>query len=277
MPSRVEPSRANARASSSRAWPRVALRGIEIDALSEVQCVDHVMAELAQHRGGWIVTPNLDHLRRLVHQREFRELCAGADLVVADGMPLLWAARLQGTPLPERVAGSNLIWSLSSAAASQRRRIFFLGGDPGTAEAAARILTERFPGLVACGTLCPPPGFERDSAQMSALRAALETARPDLIYVALGSPKQERLIADLRTLLSEAWWLGLGISFSFVSGDVRRAPRWMQRVGLEWTHRLVQEPRRLARRYLVDGLPFAAQLLVGSAWRGLRGDAAAPR
>lgn len=277
MPSRVEPSRADPRAGSPRAWPRVALRGVEIDAVSEAQCVEHVMSELAQHRGGWVVTPNLDHLRRLVRQREFRELCAGASLIVADGMPLLWAARLQGTPLPERVAGSNLIWSLSSAAGSQGKRIFFLGGDPGTAEAAARILSDRFPGLVACGTLCPPPGFERDPAQLSALRSALESARPDLVYVALGSPKQERLIADLRALLPEAWWLGLGISFSFVSGDVRRAPRWMQRTGLEWIHRLVQEPRRLARRYLVDGLPFAVSLLCGSAWRGLRGGAPTPR
>jgi N-acetylglucosaminyldiphosphoundecaprenol N-acetyl-beta-D-mannosaminyltransferase len=264
-------------ASAERAWPRVALRGVAIDALTETQCVEHVMAELAQRRGGWVVTPNLDHLRRLVRQREFRELCAGASLVVADGMPLLWAARLQGTPLPERVAGSNLIWSLSRAAGSQKKRVFFLGGDPGTAESAARILSERFPGLVPCGTMCPAPGFERDPAQMSALRSALESALPDLVYVALGSPKQERLIADLRALLPETWWLGLGISFSFVSGDVRRAPRWMQRIGLEWTHRLVQEPRRLARRYLVDGLPFAAQLLVGSAWRGLRGGAATSR
>lgn len=254
-----------------RPWPRIALRGVAIDALTEAQCVDHVLAELAQGRGGWVVTPNLDHLRRLVHEPSFRELCSRASLVVADGMPLLWASRLQRTPLPERVAGSNLIWSVSRAAAQQSRRIFFLGGDPGTAEAAARILVERCPGLVACGTVCPPPGFELDSAQMQALRSGLIAARPDIVYVALGSPKQERLIAELKERLPQAWWLGIGISFSFVSGDVRRAPAWMQTIGLEWAHRLAQEPRRLARRYLVDGLPFAASLLCGSAWRGLRG------
>lgn len=250
---------------------RVALLGVELDAVREDECVRFILGELEAGRGGWIVTPNLDHLRRLVRDPSFRALCADASLKVADGMPLLWASRLQRTPLPERVAGSNLIWSLTGAAAAARRGVFFLGGDPGTAEAAARILAQRFEGLRVCGTACPAPGFESDAEALRALRATLAEARPDLVYVALGSPKQERLIADLRALLPQAWWLGLGISFSFVSGEVRRAPRWMQASGLEWLHRLVQEPRRLARRYLVQGLPFAARLLCASLWRGLRG------
>ena len=125
--------------------PTVPIMGIPIHSLTEQQCIALVVDELRARRGGWIVTPNLDHLRRLYHDTSFRELCARASLLVPDGMPLLWAARLQRTPLHGRVAGSDLIWSLSSAAADEGRSIFLLGGDPGTAEGAAAILKERFP------------------------------------------------------------------------------------------------------------------------------------
>jgi N-acetylglucosaminyldiphosphoundecaprenol N-acetyl-beta-D-mannosaminyltransferase len=103
------------------------------------------------------------------------------------------------------------------------------------------------------------------------LRNRLLASSPDVVFVALGSPKQERVIGELRSLLPAAWWLGIGISFSFVSGAVQRAPLWVQRLGLEWLHRLVQEPRRLARRYLVDGLPFAARLFANALVQRLRG------
>jgi N-acetylglucosaminyldiphosphoundecaprenol N-acetyl-beta-D-mannosaminyltransferase len=106
----------------------------------------------------------------------------------------------------------------------------------------------------------PAFGFERDPSAVPAIRAELQAARPDIVYVALGFPKQERLIRAVRDVLPQAWFVGVGISFSFLAGDMPRAPDWMQRAGLEWAHRLAMEPRRLARRYLVDGLPFAARL-----------------
>lgn len=255
---------------SGPVFPQVELCGVRFDAPTEAQCVEHVVSEIGQGRGGWIVTPNLDHLRRLVADESFRSTCAPADLAVADGMPLVWAGRLQGTPFPERVAGSHLITSLSVAAGRAGRSVYLLGGDEGTAEAAAEVLQARCPGLRIAGTDCPAPGFEADPERMRQLVGQLTAAQPDIVYVALGSPKQERLIGELRGELPGAWWIGIGISFSFLSGDVRRAPPWMQRVGLEWLHRLAQEPRRLARRYLVDGLPFAARLLVESAWRRVR-------
>jgi N-acetylglucosaminyldiphosphoundecaprenol N-acetyl-beta-D-mannosaminyltransferase len=114
-------------------------------------------------------------------------------------------------------------------------------------------------------------GFEDDSHEMSRIAERLTTARPDIVYVALGSPKQERLIDQMRYLLPGAWWIGVGISFSFLCGEVKRAPRWMQRLGLEWVHRLAQEPRRLGRRYLLEGLPFASSLLVSAAWNRIAG------
>ena len=250
--------------------PQGSLLGIPLHAVTEQQTIEHILAALDAGRGGWVVTPNLDHLRRLRRDAEFRELCMEADLRVADGMPLIWASRLQGTPLPERVAGSALIWSLTAAAASAGRSVYLLGGEPGTADAAATVLARHAPGLRIAGTLCPPVGFEHDPVRLEEMTSELASASPDIIYVALGSPKQERLIQRLRPVVPGAWWLGVGISFSFVAGQVRRAPPWMQRLGLEWVHRLAQEPRRLAHRYLVQGLPFAGQLMVAAALHRLR-------
>lgn len=244
--------------------PVVELSGVRIHAVTEAQTVDHVLSALEAGRGGWVITPNLDHLRRAKRDATFADYLRKADLVVADGMPLVWASRLQGTPLPERVPGSTLVRTLASAAAREGRSLYLLGGAPGAAEEAARVLQDDHPDLKLAGHYCPPYGFEKDEREMQKIRDQLIAAAPDIIYVALGSPKQEWLIAQLRPLLPGAWWLGVGISLSFIAEHVRRAPRWVQRIGLEWAHRLMQEPRRLAKRYLVEGIPFAV-LLLGSA------------
>ena len=176
-------------------------------------------------------------------------------------MPLIWASRLQGTPLPERVAGSDLVPGLSAAAAERGRCVYLLGGSPGTAEAAAAVLLRRTPDLRIAGSACPPMGFEHDERALGEVIENLVSARPDIVYVALGSPKQELLIDRARSLLPATWWMGVGISFSYLCGHVHRAPRWMQAIGLEWLHRLTQEPGRLAKRYLLQGIPFAVALL----------------
>jgi N-acetylglucosaminyldiphosphoundecaprenol N-acetyl-beta-D-mannosaminyltransferase len=232
--------------------------------------VDRITSALSQGQGGWVITPNLDILRKAHRSADSRALFATADLVLADGMPLVWASRLQGTPLPERVPGSDLVWSLPARAARLGASVFLLGGAPGTAERAAERLVERYPDLEIAGTLSPRLGFERDPAEVEAVLAAVRLADPRVVLVGLGFPKQEHLISRLRPICPRAWFLGVGISLAFLSEDVRRAPPWLQVVGLEWVHRLSQEPARLARRYLVDGLPFAVQLFAHAArnrWR----------
>lgn len=241
--------------------PVVHVDGIPIHEIDMAGAIDLVMAKLDAGAGGVVVTHNLDHLRRLRQDRGFWQVCDHADLRVADGMPLLWAAALRGTPLPERVAGSSLMPKLSAAAAAEGRSVFLLGGEPGTAEAAAAALVQATPQLQIAGTDCPPHGFESDPGVTAALRRRLAESAPDIVFVALGSPKQELLIDAYRDVLPRAWWLGVGITFSFLSGDVQRAPGWMQSTGLEWAHRLSQEPRRLARRYLIDGVPYAGAML----------------
>jgi N-acetylglucosaminyldiphosphoundecaprenol N-acetyl-beta-D-mannosaminyltransferase len=250
---------------------RITLRGVHVDALTERGCVEHLINESSVGRGGWVITPNLDHMRRAESDPEFRTMLAEADVVVADGMPLIWASRLQGTPLPERIAGSSLVWTLAEAASKAGRSLYLLGGDPGVAEQAEGILKHRYPDLHIAGTDCPEVGFDKDPDRIAQVLQKVLEAGPDIVYVGLGSPKQERLIRQARVGLPHVWWLGVGISLSFIAGDVRRAPRWIQKLGLEWLHRLLQEPGRLAKRYLLHGIPFAARLLTGSILQRITG------
>lgn len=239
----------------------VPLMGLDVAVVSERETIDFVLDALGGHRGGWICPANLDVLRQWHASAQVRELVAAADLVVADGMPLVWAGELQGSPLPERVAGSSLIVSLTAAAADSGASVFLLGGNPGTAEAAVGELSRQAPRLRLAGTMCPPFGFDRDPLWLDRIERELLKTQPDIVYVGLGFPKQERLIFELRGRLPYTWFVSCGISFSFVAGEITRAPALMQRLGLEWLHRMAQEPKRLCRRYLLQGVPFLVQLM----------------
>ncbi|WP_103960483.1 WecB/TagA/CpsF family glycosyltransferase [Nonomuraea solani] len=238
--------------------------GVGVDALTEDQVVQRVAAELEAGRGGRIVTPNVDICRAAAADPALRELVCSADLVVSDGMPLVWAARLLGTPVPGRVTGADLIWSLSGLAARRGWPVYLLGGPPGAARGAAAELTGRHPGLRVCGVDAPPYRFDATPEGSELVRRKVAAARPRLVFVGLGFPRQDRLIADLRKDLPGAWFLGCGAAIAFAAGTVARAPEWMRRAGLEWAFRLGSEPRRLGRRYLADDLPFALRLLAGS-------------
>jgi N-acetylglucosaminyldiphosphoundecaprenol N-acetyl-beta-D-mannosaminyltransferase len=243
--------------------------GVAFDVVTEDEVIAHVLSALDAGHGGYIVTPNVDILRQLRRSHN-RHLAERADFVLADGMPVVWASRLQKAPLPGRVPGSALIFSLAYAAARQRRSVFLLGGAEQSAERAAERLT--LDGALVAGWHSPPFGFESDAAASRALVDALESSTPDIVFVGLGFPKQERLILQLRERFPKIWFLGCGGSLSFVSGDVSRAPAVLQSLGLEWLHRMAKEPRRLVRRYLIDDVPYTAGLLarasLGSVQRG---------
>lgn len=240
--------------------PRVELLGIGFDRLTAPEVVELVASGAESGRGGWVMPTNLDVLRRVYTEPEIRPLFDQADVVLADGMPLVWACRLRGAPLPERVAGSDLLEPLAGEAARRGLRIYLLGGNPGAAEGAAARLRERHPGLDV-HTSSPPMGFDKDPEAFDAAVAEVVAARPAMVFAAFGFPKQERVIERLRPELPDAWCMGVGITLSFLSGELARAPAPLRRLGLEWAHRLVQEPERLARRYLVDDLSFLPTLL----------------
>jgi N-acetylglucosaminyldiphosphoundecaprenol N-acetyl-beta-D-mannosaminyltransferase len=240
---------------------RVSVMGMPVDALGEPVAIAAIMDQLARGQGGSVITAHLEILRQYRKNPELRPLFESADLIVADGQPLVWASRLQGTPLPERVAGSDIVWSLVAECALRGLSVYLIGGSPGACEAAMERLHVAYPAGMKVDGCCPPMGFENDEGYMRQLRQDLAAARPDIVLVGLGFPKQERLITVLRETLPSAWFVGVGVSFSFIAGHVQRAPDWMMRAGLEWVHRLAQEPRRLAARYLVHGIPFGMRLM----------------
>lgn len=235
---------------------RVDLVGVAIDDLTMDEAIGRIEALIRAGEPSYVVTPNVDHLVMLQEDPAFRAAYGGAALVLADGVPLLWASRLLGTPLRAKVSGSDLFPAFAPVAAARGYRLFFLGGRPGAADRAAAILKARHPGLVVCGTCCPPFGFERDPEADARVVAAVREAAPDVLFVGLGAPKQELWLHRHRADLGVPVSLGVGASFEMTAGLVSRAPRWMQRAGLEWTWRLAKEPRRLWRRYLLRDSRF---------------------
>ncbi len=247
----------------------VELMGVALDNRTHHEAVDQVIASVKRGEGGRVVNLNVDILRRAVRDRSFGRLLAQADLALADGTPVVWASRLQGTPLVERIPASEMIWTLSEAAARNGARLLLLGGSPGTARRAAQVLGQRWP-LLQVESFCPPYGFERSSAEMSRIHAAIERTRPDIVFCGFGAPKQERLMAELSGRYPAVWFVACGGTFAMVAGDLPKAPAWMSRCSLEWLHRLRLEPRRLFHRYVVCDLPFALRLLGHSASLRLR-------
>ncbi len=247
----------------------VQIRGMSIHVITRKQTTRHLISCSQQEIGGWVVTPNLDILRRYTKSVSFRNLVATATLNVPDGMPLVWASQLKGQPLRERVNGTDLMVDLCEAAAEAGKSVYFLGGNPGSAEKAASEMTERFPKLEIAGCHCPEYGFEKEINRITEIGSTIAAAKPDFVFVGLGSPKQDVLINMLRLQLPKVWWLGVGISFSFVGGEISRAPEWAKTSGLEWLYRLCSEPKRLFKRYLVQGIPFLATTLILSSFERL--------
>ena len=235
--------------------------GLPFHRLDHRTLITDFLEGASEGTGGWVVTPNVDILRQFTTSDESRELILAASHRVADGLPIVWASRLAGVPVPERIPGSDLVLTMPDAAGRAGLSVFLLGGNPGVAAAAAAQLEARFPGLPPVESYCPPYGFEDDPDELERIKEALRCVRPALVLIGLGFPKQERLIRLLRSELPETWFVGVGISLSFLAGEQPRAPAMVQRLGLEWMHRLAHEPRRLFRRYIVHGLPFGLRLL----------------
>lgn len=223
-----------------------------IDNLTFDEALERIEALVDEGKGGYVVTPNVDHIIQLEHNERFREAYEQADLVLTDGQPLIWISRLLKTPIKEKISGSDLFPRLCSLAARKGYTMFFLGAAEGVAQRAAEKLIQKNPGLQIAGTFSPPFGFEKDQKQMQTVWSMIHEAKPDILVVCLGTPKQELFLRKNREKLTGMLAFGLGASFDFEAGIVRRAPRWMQRCGLEWFYRLCREPKRLFKRYLVD-------------------------
>jgi len=242
---------------------RVEIDGLYFDDVSMPEATARIV-ELAKKRdkARFVCTGNLDHLAIAEADEEFRRAYLDADLVVADGAPVVWLSKLGGTPLKERVAGSDLFWTLARASAEDGITLFFLGGVPGAADDAKAAVEKRHPGAKIVGTYCPPFETFNTKEEQDRIVDNVRAAKPDVLLVAFGAPKQEKWIAKNRDRLGVPISIGVGGSFEMASGKVKRAPVWMQRVGLEWFYRFAQEPRRLYQRYIVRDIPHLGKAAV---------------
>jgi N-acetylglucosaminyldiphosphoundecaprenol N-acetyl-beta-D-mannosaminyltransferase len=257
---------------ASAAAARVAVGAAWFDDVDMAGAVARVV-EMARRgdRPRHVCTGNLDHLAVLERDAAFREAYRTADLVIADGMPVLWLSRLAAVrrrsagavPLRERVAGSDLFWELGRASAEHGLRLFLLGGLPGAAARAADALCERYPGATVAGTYCPPHETFATPEEQAEIAARIRAAAPDVLLVGLGAPKQEKWICEHKAALGVPVCIGVGGSFEMAAGMARRAPQWMRRSGLEWSYRLMQDPARLWRRYICRDLPHLVRLAAG--------------
>jgi N-acetylglucosaminyldiphosphoundecaprenol N-acetyl-beta-D-mannosaminyltransferase len=224
--------------------------GVPFSPFSLREAADEAIRLIEAGRPSFIITANT-HYVMLTHERsDLREVNAHAAFLVADGAPLVWASRWRGrgTPLPERVAGSDLIYELCARAAKRGDRLYFLGGGEGIAVEAARRLQERYPGLQVVGTESPP-FRELTPEEFGQLKDRIRAARTDILILAFTMPRGEQWLAAHLAEVGVPLGINLGASIDFAAGRIRRAPRWMQRIGLEWAFRLWLEPRRLATRY----------------------------
>jgi len=238
--------------------------GIGHALVDNCSCREACVAIVAHAKTGgepaYVTTPNAQHIVLLDRDRRLREIYDRADLVVPDGVSLVLAACLYGRSLRERVAGVDMFQTLCGLAAENNLHVFLLGGRPNSADLTAATLKQRL-SILRISTYCPPLGFEKTEAGLEETARAVRTAKPDLLFVAFGAPKQEYWIYEHGLQLSVPICVGVGGAFVIVAGVVPRAPLWIQKCGCEWLHRLCLEPRRMWRRYLIGNLKFAAIVL----------------
>lgn len=223
-----------------------------IDNLTFDEALEKIDDMLANKNGGYVVTPNVDHIIRLEKDERFQKAYADASLVLTDGQPLIWISHLLKCPIKEKISGSDLFPKLCSLAAQKHYKMFFLGAAEGVADQAAENLIKKNPRLQIVGTYSPEYGFEKDMQKVNDIWTMIKEAEPDILVVGLGTPKQELFLWENRQQLGSILAFGFGAGLDFEAGKSKRAPKWMQRSGLEWLYRLCHEPKRLFKRYLID-------------------------
>ncbi len=249
---------------------RIGILGVPINNLTLDEAVEILDLYIQEGSFRQIATANVDFLIKARQDNELMEVLHHCSIVLADGMPLIWASRLLGTPLRERATGADLVPRLVELAAARSYSIYLLGAEENHSRAAAEWIRKTHPKARLVGRYSPPLADLEEMDHEYILRS-IEQARPDILLVAFGNPKQEKWLAMHRHRLRVPVCVGVGASLNFLSGAHRRAPLWMQNCGLEWLHRLSREPMRLAPRYVSNAAGllryFSWQLLLASTQR----------
>jgi len=233
---------------------KINICGAEIDNLSKEEAIEKIGSLVDDGSPHIVVTPNVDHIVKIQNNKNFREIYSHADLVLADGMPLIWASKYLGTPIREKLSGSDLFPLICDYCSKKNLKVFLLGGREGAAQKTAELLVEDYPDLQISGYYSPPFGFEKDAEENEKIITMIKTSNPHILFVGLGAPKQEFWISKNMHSYNVPVSIGIGVTFEFYARMIKRAPNFMQKIGFEWFWRLLMEPQRLWRRYLVDDM-----------------------
>ena len=239
---------------------RLEVLGLPVDNVTMEETLGVIEGFIAKGTPHQHVVVNVDKIVKARKDPELRRIIAHCALVNADGMPVVWAARLLGTPLKERVTGVDLFESLMARSAVKGWRVYLLGAREEVVARVRAIYTERYPGLVIAGHR---NGYWKDAEEPQVVDA-IRDAHADILFVAISSPKKERFLGQWQSHMRVPFAMGVGGTFDVAAGKVKRAPLLMQRTGLEWFYRFLQEPRRMFRRYFIEDMAF-----FGLLWRAL--------
>lgn len=225
-----------------------------IDNVTLEEAIDHIEMCIKNRVIGHVITLNVDQIVRLEWDSYFKQICDNCELLLVDGHPLMWIAKLYKKPFKQKICGSDLVPLLCEIAAKKGYSVFFLGAAPGVAQKAAEIMQQKYEGLKVAGTYSPPIGFEKDQTELNKINQILLDSKADMLFVGMGVPKQDIFIYENMNKYQIPMSFSIGGTIDFIAGKQKRAPKWMTNHGLEWLFRLFQSPKRMFKRYIVDDL-----------------------
>jgi len=225
-----------------------------IDNVTMEEAIGHIEECIQKKKIGQVITPNVDQIVRMEWDDYFKKICDNCELLLVDGHPLIWIAKLYGKPFKEKICGSDLIPVLCNIASKKGYSVFFLGAAPGIAAKAAEIMRKQNLGLKIAGTYSPPLGFEKDPEELERINKMLLESEADMLFVGMGVPKQDAFIYENMYKYKIPMSFSIGGTIDFIAGIQKRAPKWVSKIGFEWMYRLLHDPRRMFKRYIVDDM-----------------------
>ena len=233
---------------------RIRFMNTYIDNITKDEAVEYIEECICNKKISQVITPNVDQIVRMETDKYFQEICNNAELLLVDGTPLMWIGKFYNKPFKEKICGSDLVPELCEVAAKKGYKVFLLGAAPGVAALAAQKLTEKYNGLNIAGTYSPPLGFEKDNEELEKINKMLLESEADMLFVGMGVPKQDIFIYENMSKYKIPVSFSIGGTIDFIAGKQKRAPKWINKIGMEWFYRFLCNPKRLFKRYFVDDM-----------------------
>lgn len=233
---------------------RIKFMNIYIDNITKKEAINHIEKCICERKIGQVITPNVDQICRIEWDSYFKKICENSELLLVDGHPLLWIAKLYKKPFKEKICGSDLVPELCEFASKRGYSVFFLGAAPGVAERATKKLKSQYKNLNVAGYYSPKKGFEKDINELNKINEILFNSKADMLFVGMGVPKQDIFIYENMMKYKIPMSFSIGGTIDFIAGEQKRAPKWISRIGFEWLYRFAQNPKKMFKRYLIDDL-----------------------